>query len=69
MQVISADKLRRKGTRSWEATVPVLFLPLLSVGPTLKEKNLLLKEQILSIKSRPLQKGVPPPLTHSPHPR
>ena len=41
------------GTFSGEATLPFLFSLAFPVGSTHKEKNLLLKEQIPSIKSRP----------------
>ena len=41
------------GTIKGEAILPFSFLPRLAMGSTLKEKNLLPKEQILSFKISP----------------
>ena len=45
------------GTFSGEATLPFSFSLAFPVGSTHKEKNLLLKEQIPSIKRRPILEG------------
>ena len=42
------------GCTAREAILSVSFLPPLLMGSTIKRKNLLLKEQILSFKSKPL---------------
>ena len=46
---------------SWEITLLLLLLPpFIMMGSTLKRKNLLLEEQILPFKGRPLLKGSHP---------